>query len=57
MDSESGWVSLTAGTLLCAFSGLLLLVVIGNWAEFHNSPDIESHSVNADMPIALRLLR
>jgi|KBSMisStaDraftv2_1062788.scaffolds.fasta_scaffold6312046_1 hypothetical protein len=57
MDRESGWVSLTAGTLLCAFSGILLLVLIANWAQFRNSPDIEAHSVNAEMPIALRLLR
>jgi len=56
MDREAGWISLTAGTLLCAFTGLLLLVLIANWAQFNNSPDIESHSVNAEMPIALRLL-
>lgn len=57
MDTEPSWISLTAGTLLCAFSGLLLLVLTANWAQTHNSAEIQSGSVSAEMPMVLRLLR
>lgn len=57
MNGEPGWISLTAGAVLCAFSGLLLLVVIAQWAQFHDGPDIAARSVSAEMPVALRLLR
>lgn len=57
MNTEPSWISLTAGTLLCAFSGLLLLVLTANWAQTHNSADIQSGSVSAEMPMVLRLLR
>ena len=56
MDTEPSWISLTAGTLLCAFSGLLLLVLIANWARTHNNAEIQSDTVSAEMPIVLRLL-
>jgi len=57
MDSENGWISLTAGTTLCALSGLLLLVLIANWAQYHESLGTQARSVSADMPLTLRLLR
>jgi hypothetical protein len=56
MDRENGWISLTAGTTLCALSGLLLLVLIANWAQYHESLGPQSRSASADMPIVLRLL-
>jgi hypothetical protein len=56
MDSEPSWISFTAGTVLCALSALLLLALIAQWAQDHNSPEIQSRAVSAEMPIALRLL-
>ena len=56
MDSEPSWISFTAGTVLCALSALLLLALIAQWAQDHNSPEIQSRAVGAEMPIALRLL-
>ena len=57
MDSENGWISLTAGTTLCALSGLLLLVLIANWAQYPESLGSQSRSISAEMPITLRLSR
>ena len=57
MDKEPKWTPLAAGTLLCALSALLLLVLIGDRTQSRNSPEIDSRSVNADMPLILRLLR
>ena len=57
MDSEPNWISLTAGSVLCALSGLLMLVLIAQWAQYHDIPEIQSHALSADMPAALRLLR
>ena len=56
MDSEPSWISFTAGTLLCVLSAFLLLVLIAQWAQYHNSPELQSRAVSADMPMALRLL-
>ena len=57
MDKEPKWTPLAAGTLLCALSALLLLVLIGERTQSRNSPGTETHSVRADMPLILRLLR
>ena len=56
MDSEPSWISFTAGTLLCVLSAFLLLMLIEQWAQYHNSPELQSRAVSADMPMALRLL-
>lgn len=57
MNKEPKWTPLAAGTLLCALSALLLLVLIGERAQFRNSSESDSHLVSAGMPIILRLLR
>ena len=57
MDSEPNWISFTAGTVLCALSGLLMLVLIAQGAQYHNTPEIQSQALSADIPAALRLLR
>ena len=57
MDSELNWISFTAGTVLCALSGLLMLVLIAQWAQYHDMPEIQSRALSADMPVTLRLLR
>jgi hypothetical protein len=57
MDRELSRISLTVGTLLSALSGLLLLVLIANWVQSHSNPEIQSQTLSADMPLALRLLR
>ena len=57
MDSEPNWISFTAGTVLCALSGSLMLVLIAQGAQYHNTPEIQSQALSADIPAALRLLR
>jgi hypothetical protein len=57
MDTKDNWISLTVGTLLCGLSGVLLLVLIADCAQSHNNPETQSHSINANVLVALRLVR
>jgi hypothetical protein len=33
----------------------LLLVLIAHWAQLHNSPEMQTRDLSAEMPVALRL--
>ena len=57
MDREPSWITLTAGSTLCALAGVLLLVLIAQCARQHNMPELQSDFVRADMPFVLRLMR
>lgn len=47
MDNQRRRIYFAAGILLCALSGLLVVVLIANWARSHNNPAIKSQSSSA----------
>jgi hypothetical protein len=57
MDREPSWISLTAGSTLCALAAILLVVLTAQVAKLHNVPELQSHYIGADMPLSLRLMR
>ena len=57
MDREPSWISLTAGSTLCALAAILLVVLTAQVARLHNMPELQSHYIGADMPLTLRLMR
>jgi hypothetical protein len=57
MDGEPSWISVAAGSVLCALAAVLLLVLIVHWAQMHNGSEMESRYFSAGMPLALRLVR